>query len=333
MLESRREIIDRMLAFMGEKADTEARTIAEQLLDAELLTIWLRHPFRSFLMPDPYQLATVAGTRSYILPQYFGRVASKDRRLTNLTTGGLILPVEGDSLYLTHPEAGSAVDTTTGEPSNYLIAGVCGVNVQVAAAGENLEVVSDSVLDVDVHAVVEGIDGTGVYTMVDHVLNGVTPVNFGTWKSVQNFSKSWPTTVTAPTSQDSLTGATPYTSSRGNITLRTVAGASARQSLLPHESLREQWTITFWRTPQAAQTIAIPILRQLRRLIYDADPVPSMWGPALFEGMRLQWAVNTGNLPAASLGQVSRPCLIDLMCWDNELRSGGSSYTVPFGMR
>jgi hypothetical protein len=125
--ESRRELVDRLLTFTGELNDSSARTVAEGLLNHVLLQFWLRHPFRSFMMPAPYELVTAAGTRTYILPSYFGRVAAKEGRIRNLTTGQLLEPRDGQDLYLEHPEAGTSVDTGRGDPTEFSIAGVAGV--------------------------------------------------------------------------------------------------------------------------------------------------------------------------------------------------------------
>jgi hypothetical protein len=333
MNENRREFVDRLLTFMGELNDPNARTVAEQLLNHAILAIWMKHPFRSFFMPDPYVLTTEAGTRAYILPSYFGRIASRDQAVRNLTTGSWIGPVEGEDLYHRYPEAGSAVDTARGDPSMYQIAGVVGVSKQVSSAGVALEVVSDSATDTDnLDAVIEGLDNDGVYTQSVIAVNGTTPVAAGTWTYVQHFSKGWNQETEPPTSAQALSGALPYRSSRGSITLRRVTVGTVYQTLLPHESMREHSTVTFWRTPHAAQSISVPILRLPRRLVNDADPLPSMWGPALFEESRILWATNTGELRASEASTIFRPHLVDLVSWDNELRSGGRSHTVPFGM-
>lgn len=332
MNESRRELVDRLLTFHGELNDVNARTVAEGLLNNAILQIWLMRAWRCFLVPTPYSLVTIAGTRQYVLPSYFGRIASRDGLVRNLTSGRMLAPREGDDFFLDHPEAGSAVDTATGEPSEYMIAGMAGVSTQVSAAGVALEAISDSALDVDVQVVIEGLDNNGVYLASAFTLNGTVAVALGTWKQVQNFSKSWPQSVIAPTSAQTLAGAVAYTSSRGNVSLRLAGGAATvYQKLLPYESLREHYTLTLWRTPQAVQTIAFPIIRLPRRLVNDADPVPSMWGPSVFEELRKQWFINTGELsPAQAATMPNRP-LIDLVCWDNELRAGGRSHTQPFG--
>lgn len=333
MQESRREIVDRLLTFMGELSDSGARVVAEQLLTHTIHAIWMKHPFRSFLMPDPYLLSTVAGTRSYQLPPWFGRIANRDGRVQNLTTGQSVYPVEGEELYAVDPAAGSTLDTETAEPSRYMIRGMCGVNVQVASTGVAIEAVSDSATDTDVQVVVEGIDSNDQFTQTAVTLNGTVAVALGTWKKIQNFSKSWPQTTAAPTSAQTLTGALAYTSSRGTVKLRNVATpATIYQTLLPHESLREQWTLTFYRTPDRVYSMGLPVLRLPRRLLNDADPVPTMWGPAIFEEARKQYLINTGELTVASAAGVPSQALVDLICWDNEQRAGGRSRTEPFGL-
>lgn len=329
MLESRREIIDRYLAFVGELADPVARTVAEQLLDAVILGIWIKHPFRSFLMPDPLLVPTVAGTRSYILPPYFGRVASRDKRLQNMTTGNRISALVGEQLYDQIPGAGTTLDTQTGPPSYYQIAGMCGVNVQVSSAGVALEALSDNANDSDVTVVVEGLDAQGVYTVSQATLPaGSAPVALGTFTKVQNFSKMWPTSVSAPSSMTTVVGVQAYTSSRGNVSLRLVGGAATvYQKLLPWESLREQWVLSLYPAPDAVYSLGVPVIRLPRRSLYDADPVPSMWGPAIFEQMLRQWKISTGEDAA----QITNEALIDLVAWDNSGVSGARQMAQPFG--
>jgi hypothetical protein len=333
MLESRRELVDRYLAFVGELADPTARTIAEQLLDSLILEIWLRHPFRSFLMPDPYQLATVAGTRSYVLPAYFGRIASRDKRLQNYTTGGRIVPVDGRTLYDQIPGAGTLADTQTGQPSYYAIAGMVGALAQLpAGAASSLEVISDNALDTDVTVVVEGLDNAGVYNVATATLNGTAAAVAipGTWTKLQNVSKMWPTSTqpNAPTSMASITGALSYSSSRGTVTLRNATDhVTVYQKLLPWESMREHWVLSFYPAPDAVYTINVPIIRTPRRSVYDADPVPSMWGPAIFEQMLNKWKASTGEQG----GEMSNEALIALVAYDNAGVDGARIMSQAFG--
>lgn len=330
MLESRREIVDRYLAFVGELADPTARTIAEQLLDSVILELWLRHPFRSFLMPDPYQFATVAGTRNYILPAYFGRVASRDKRLQNQTTGGRIAPVDGRTLYDQIPNAGTAADTQTGPPSYYSIAGQVGVLAQVAAAGVTLEIVSSDALDLDVDVIVEGVDDTGVYTVAKTTLNGINAVAVaGTWTKLQNVSKMWPQSAQAsgPSSMATITGALSYSSSRGTVTVRKTGGAPVYQKLLPWESMREHWVLSLFPAADAVYTINVPVIRAPRRSVYDADPVPTMWGPAIFEQMLNKWKASTGD---ASSDQ-GNEALIALIAYDNAGVDGARMVSQAYG--
>lgn len=340
MQESRRELVDRLLTFMGELSDSGARVVAEQLLTHAIHSIWIKHPFRSFLMPDPYLLTTVAGTRSYSLPPWFGRVANRDGVIQNLTLGRSITPIEGEDLYSADASAGSVLDTQTAPPTRYMIRGMCGFNVQVPPAGVLLEAVSDNAADTDVQVVVDGIDANGQFSQVAATLNGTVAVAVGSvaWTKGQNFSKSWPQTTGAPTSAQTLSGALGYTSSRGTVKLRNATDhTTVYQTLLPHESLREQWTLTFYRTPDGVYSIAIPTLRLPRRLLNDADPIPTMWGPAIFVEARRQYQINTGELSPAAFGtswassQGMSPELIDLIAWDNEQRAGGRSYSEAFG--
>jgi hypothetical protein len=331
MLESRREIVDRYLAFVGELADPLARTIAEQLLDSIILELWLRHPFRSFLMPDPYQFATVAGTRNYILPAYFGRVASRDKRIQNYTTGGRISPVDGRALYDQIPGAGTLADTQTGPPSYYSIAGQVGVLRQVAAAGVLLEIVSDNAADLDVDVVVEGVDNAGVYSVSKATTNGVNAVALtGTWTKLQNVAKMWPQTAqaSAPSSMATIAGALSYSSSRGTITVRDATDhVTVYQKLLPWESMREHWVLSFFPAADAVYTINVPVIRAPRRSVYDADPVPTMWGPAIFEQMLNKWKLSTGE----SSSDLGNEALIALIAYDNAGVDGARVLSQAFG--
>lgn len=318
--ESRREIVDRLLRFVGETNDAEARLVAEDVCAAAVFSIWLKHPFQEFVMPADYRLTTVASQPTYILPPYFGRIARKDGIVRNLSTGVKIYPITQKDLEERYPDIGSDVDTTTSDPQHYSIAGKVGVSVQVAAAGEALEVLSDNVLDTDVLATIEGLSG-GEWTTTQVTLNGTTAIPLGSWTHVQTVSKSYP----AGTDPD-----TALTSSRGTVTFRKVGGGT-RQTLLPVESSREQYQFRLHQTPQRIQTIGIPIIRLPRRIFHDGDVVPSMWGPAVFEEMHIQYSVNRGELSVDAASRVPRPELDRLIGYDNELKPATRMVKRAFG--
>lgn len=319
--ETRREIVDRLLRFAGEALDADARTIVEDLVANAVFSIWLKHPFQEFTMPAPYALATVAGQATYRLPPYFGRIARKDGIVTNLSTGVKIYPITQVDLEERYPGLGSAVDTARGDPQHYSIAGKGGIAVQVAAAGEALEVVSSSAADVDILATIEGLSG-GEWTTTQLTLNGTTVVGLGTWTYVQTFSKSYPAGTTP---------ATALTSSRGTVTLRTVAGAATRQTLLPVESSREHYQFRLHPTPQAVQSIGIPIIRLPRRIFHDGDVVPSLWGPAVFEQAHIDFSVQRGEVTTEAASRMPRPELDRLIGYDNELKPAVSIRKRAFG--
>lgn len=320
--ETLRELVDRLLRFTGESpTDADARAIAVDVCANAVFSIWLKHPFQEFVMPGDLRLATVASQATYILPPYFGRVASKDGIVRNLTTGVKIFPITQRELEETYPDIGSAIDTTTSDPQHYTIAGKVGVNVQVATAGEALEVVSDNAADVDVLATVEGILG-GQWTTTQVTLNGLVAVALGTWTYVQTCSKSYP---------NGTTPATALTSSRGTVTFRVAAAGATRQTLLPVESSREQYQFRLHQTPQSVQTIGIPTIRLPRRLFHDGDVVPSMWGPAVFEQMHIDYSVNRGELSIQAAAQLPRPELERLIGYDNERKPAVRMRKIPFG--
>lgn len=327
MTETRREFVDRFLKYVGEYGDTQARENAELLFWNVLLEIWLAHPWRQLLMPDPVQITTVAGTRTYILPTFFGRVGSRDGVVRNLTTGEKIAPTTGEEIYETYPEAGTVVDTARGNPTAYAIGGTVGVAAQPSAAGQALQALSSDINDTDVIVTLEGTNNTGQWDVTQVTLNGTTPVALGTWKApIQSFAKAFPQSVTTLPA-----GVTPYCSSRGTVTLRVVGPGATLQTLLPQESAREQLQITFWRTPLLVHVIGIPTIRLPHRLFRDADVIPALWSPAMFEKMQIEWDVNTGELKRAQAGAVPRPAFVDLVSFDNEQRAGNRRRTVPFG--
>lgn len=321
--ETRREIVDRLLRYVGETNDADARALANDLCATAVSSIWRAHPFTEFVMPTDYVVATVPGQPLYVLPTYFGRIAGKEGTVRNLTTGARIYPRRGRDLEEEHSEIGGDLDTTTADPAEYTISGKVGVNVQVASAGEVLEVLSSSAADVDVDVQLEGLFG-GQWTTFQGLLLGATPVNIGTWTYVQTFAKAYQAT------SDPVTA---LTSSRGTVTLRKVAGAVTRQTLLPHESSREQFQLRLFHTPQSVQRIGIPIIRLPRRVFQDADPIPALWGDAVFEHMHIGYRVSTGELSITQGAEMQQngPQLQLLIGYDNELKPGVRVRKRAFG--
>jgi hypothetical protein len=134
----------------------------------------------------------------------------------------------------------------------------------------------------------------------------------------------------APTSAQTLAGAVAYTSSRGNVTLRlAVDPTTVYQKLLPYESCGST-------TPSPSGARRKPCKRSPFRSSAAATPRercgpgPDDVGTGAVEELRKQWFINTGELSPAQAALPNRP-LIDLVCWDNELRAGGRSHTQPFG--
>lgn len=322
-VETRREIVDRLLRFVSELNDPQARSIAEDVCAEAVHSIWLAHPFVEFVMPMPTTLTTVAGQALYVLPSYFGRIATRDGVVRNSTTGARIYPQSGVDLLSDHPAIGTALDTSRGDPSRYAFTGKVGLATQVATAGEALEVVSSSTTDAAVYFEMEGLDSAGAWQVVQHLLTGTSPVSFGTWTYVQTAAKSYKAS-SSPT--------TALTSSEGSVTVRKVGGGT-RQVLLPHEAAREQYQVRFYPTPIAVQSILFPTIRLPRRLFQDADPIPSMWGPAVFERMLIDWRHNRGEIgvQAALELKVIGPEFQRLIGYDNELRGGNRAVKRAFG--
>lgn len=305
MQKTRREAIDELLGFVGELGDSDARDVAERLLTLAVHTVWLSHPWRQFVSPTPYTFATVANQASYVLPSYFGRVSRVDGLIRNLTRGTVIWPLEVEQLQELYPSMGTSLEIA-GDPRHYVLAGTQGVHTQPATSGEALEVLSSSAADVAVRALVQGLNAAGVETRTQVTLNGTTPVAIGTWASVETFSKSYPATIT-PTTE--------LTSSEGTVTLRKVTGAVELMALLSDESSRELSLLTLYPKPSAIETFAAPFIRRPRPLIFDADPLPLDWWPAIREDVHIQWRVNTGELSIDSA--VPRPALSRLIENDN----------------
>lgn len=321
MQTTRRELLDDFLGFVTEQGDSIARDIAERALNRALLALWMKRAWNQFRHQTPHQLTTVAGTRDYVLPRHFGRMAYADGRIRNVTTGGWLFPITREELDEQDPTAGTSL-ASNGLPIGYLQDNTVGVAVQPLSTGEACEVVSDSAADVAVRVYVEGLDQNGVSRRVQVTLTGTNPVAVGTWSRIELFGKSYPDGVT-PTSE--------FTSSAGTVTLRTAAGPVTLQSLLSDESAVDLPVLTLYPTPDAAYTYAVPYLRAPRTLKDDAEPLPRFWGNALFEELQAQWHVNKGNI--ASDAQIPRPALADLIAMENASAVPFKARRRPFGGR
>jgi hypothetical protein len=311
MHRTRAEALDEFLLFVGETGDDAARDVAERVLDTAVETIWLVHPWLDFQSPAPLELTLTVGQRTYALPPYVGRLIPRGlvRNLTRQTT------LEALSL-----EAYQARPTdATGTPTAFTLGGVSGVQAQPDPAGEALEWISTSASDVDVTATLEGDDGAGMWTRGVVTLNGTAPVAAGVWSYLDSASKGM------------LTPVTERTSSRGTVLLRTAVGGGGEitgpiggvpvrtlVSLAADESAREHQLFSVDPTPEAADVLAIPIIRRPKRLRAASDPLPADWWPAILEEMLIQWRVNTGEVTDAA--QMARPRLAALIHADTARR-------------
>lgn len=309
---SRREIIDQYLLFKNALNDDDQRTLAEQILNWAILDIWLAHPFADHRLPNPVQITTVAGTRTYVLPSYFGRLPPRVEFLRNLTTGAKIWLRSQDRLDTERPINGTTLESA-GTPDLAVIGGVVGVSVQPAAAGQALEVLSSSADDTDVRVTVEGVNSGGNWDETQVTLTGLVAVAIGTWKEpLVNFAKAYPAGTTPPTA---------LTSSRGTVTLRVAGAGATLQALLPEESAREFPSLILSPKPlTAGELIGIPTLRAPKRLLYDADEVPRYWGSAILERMKDYWNVSSGE--NRDLPMRFGPALTKLVQHDNATQTG-----------
>ncbi len=315
---ARRELLDNFLSFVNAGGDAAKRDQAERLLNRVIECIWLKRGWRQFLDPTVYQFTTVANTRAYALPDYFGRVSSANRILRNLTRGTRLTPRDRSDLEREDPQIGTSLEQA-GSPSSYEIAGVTPVQRQPASTGEALEWVSDSASDTTVRAFLEGLDANGVMVQSQVTLNGTTPVAAGTWSTLYEAGKSYPFGLVATTD---------LTTSEGTVTLRTVAGAITLQTLAPWQSSREHQTIVLYHVPDGVYAIGVPILRAPVRLYRDADPLPLFWENAIFEKMVLSWRVADQNVGPD--GADTWPALVDLICYDNAQTAQAFQRRQPF---
>lgn len=318
MQKTRREAIDEFLGHVGELGDAEARNLAEAAINRAVESIWMERTWRDYLSPAPIQLTLTVDQRSYALPDYFGKVGPG--LIRNLSQrGGEIEQVTMEQLQEQYPLSGTSAETN-GQPCVMAIAGICGVHTQPSTSGDALEVLSDSTADLStkVKVSIEGDDQDGRHRRREFTLNGTSAVSVGTWRWIDSFGKSY------------IFGQTPtteYTSSAGSITLRTVSGLTELQYLFPEESSREHRVVTFAPKPNAADVITIPCIRRPKRLLFDADPLPADWWPAVMEKMEADWRSNTGEVGSAA--SVDRPELRKLIAWENT--NGPRIRVRPFG--
>lgn len=308
MHKSQRELLDDFLDFVGEKGDANARTTAARVVNRALTTIWLKRAWAIYRSPVPFTMALVVNQARYSLPDYFGRVGPGQPR--NITQGGApLLPRQPGGLENDFPWMGTTQEVA-GQSRWYEVTGMSGAHTQPAVTGDALEVVSSSVSDVDIVVAIAGDDSNGNWTRNQITLNGTTAVAIGTWSFVDECAKAYVNTATPATDQ---------TSSRGNVTLRKVSDQTEIQKLFPQESSREHAIFTVYPKPSTADTIAIPVIRRPKRLFHDADSIPDLWEPAIFEEMSMQWAVNRGELSEAQANAMPRPALLDLICHENAI--------------
>lgn len=303
--QTRTEFLDEFLAFVGESADSDARDVAERALNRVLIDIWKKRTWQQFVLPTPFVLTTVAGQRHYGLPSYFGRVSNRDGRLRNLTRKADLWPIEREDLQVMYPELGLE---SAAYPSYYVIQGTQGTAVQPLDTGELLEVLSDSTSDTGIRVVVGGYGLDGEEQRVAATLTGTTPIALGTdpWTFIGTFAKAGPASGTQPTE---------FHSSFGTVTLRVAGGGKTLGKLAPRESSRKQQILELFPKPIGGQRIAVPIYRLPPGLIYDADPLPWEWKEAIFEGVLIEWKINTGELQFDA--DIPRPKLKDLIINDN----------------
>lgn len=308
MHKSQRELLDDLLSFVGESGDDRARSIAKRVLNRALTQIWLKREWSIYRSPVPFQLTLTVNQRRYSLPDYFGRIGpGRPRNLTK--GGGPLQPLSPGGMDTDIPWAGTSAEVA-GDVRYYEIAGMSGAHTQPAYTGEALEVLSDNDDDVDIVYAIDGDDVYGNWTRNQVTLNGTTPVAVGTWSFVDECAKSYVNTATAVTD---------LTSSRGNVTLRKVSDLVEIQQLFPQESSREHAVFTVYPKPSSADVIAIPVVRRPKTLFHDADPVPDLWEPAIFEEFVMLWRVNTGELTPVQANGAPRPALIDLMAHENAI--------------
>lgn len=314
---TRREIVDELLDFVGEANDSNARATANTLVNRVFQRLWLKHPWSAFVSPTPYQFASVANQRSYVLPKYFGR-PQQDVAGRNLSTGRIVNWRDAMQLLRDDPTAGTTMESS-GEPEAYTVTGTAGVTTQPSSSGDALELVSSDANDTNVLVTIEGLDANGVEQRSQFTLTGTNAVAVGTWSQIEEFSKALPA-GTDP--------ATAGTSSRGTVTLRKSGGGTTLESLLPEESARQHTLLNLYQIPNAVWTFAIPYIRAPRKMRFDSDAFPQFWGPMVQEELQIEWQVNRGDMTRAQAAEAPRPDFLDMISHEN--RSGRRPRVRPY---
>lgn len=317
MQQSRREMLDELLDYVGHANDSGARDTMERILNRILQKIWMRRAWSTFISPRAYEFTTAANVAEYPLPPDFGRITGIDGQIRNLTTGRYIKPSTRAALELYDPNIGTSLEQA-GQPQWYELAGTSPVTTQPATTGDALEVLSDSDDDADVRVEIEGINGDDEWTQTQVTLTGSSPVDVGTWKRIDAFGKSYPES-TVPTTE--------LTSSEGRVTLQKSAGSVVLMTLQPHESSREVRTIRLYIQPDGPYTISVPYMRGIQRILRDAAPLPEHWSPAIFEGCLNAWKVQAGE---GNVEPEMWPELVELVCYENAQASQQNRQRTPF---
>ena len=314
---SRRELLDDFLDFVVESGDVAARDTAERLYNRALMTIWRKHPWRQFQMPQPFTFQTVTNQRFYAMPAHFGRVAGG--RIRNVTKPCFLEGVEADALQALHPEAGTD-EEVSGDPALYTVSGTCGLE-RLIATPEPLTIVSSSAQDTtNVRWTVEGYNSGNVWRRLTGTLQGAAPVTVSTAFIPWTLSKSF---------VEGVTPTTELTSSNGNVLL--IGATNTLQRLFPEESAVEHQVLSLYPMPDHdGDTIAVPYMRRPVRSLYDSDAVPMDWTEAIFEEMVIQWRVNQGEMNVDAANNSIRPKFLDLLAFENANRAGYPHRTRPF---
>jgi hypothetical protein len=318
MQTTRRKLLDDFLAFVGETGDATAYDLAVSVANRALEKIYLYRTWRQFVLPRTYSFSTIAGTASYALPPYFGRVSGADGKIRNLTTGTEILPADLERLQQLRPEIGTSLEGA-GVPDCYALGGVTGVAVQPPVGDQAVSVVSSDALDVQVRVEVTGLDAAGNWQRIQVALNGLVAQLVGTFSFIETFTKAYPYGVMP---------ATPGTSSAGTVTLRTQVGGVTLGTLLADESAREYALLTLSPKPSGVWMIGVPIYMKPTALTKDTDVLADHWELAVLEEMLIQWRINTGEMTVDTASNAPRPALLDLVAWENLSRV--PSRTRPF---